>query len=199
MQTVRFFIQRHGRHNGGLSEAGRQQVQQAAKKHLSDVKFDYVFSSEQDRARQTAEQTLIAVGQEHLRKNIKIEGGFGYLFAEDPRWPHEKLLEQIAEAKQAGHTITVDFVLAELRNPPILKMAGGLLLTMYQWAQRLVERGGTANTAINVLVGSHGTNVLAALEPKTTPWAEYADIMCYELEVNEQGESKLVASRYMPA
>lgn len=201
MLTVRFFVQRHGKYDSdfNLTEEGKQQVQQSAKKHCTGVNFDYAFSSEQARARQTAEHALVAVGQEQLGQNIRVEQGFGYLFAEDQRWPHEKLLEQIAEAKRAGHTITVDFVIAELRNPPIIKMAAGLLMTMHQWAQRIAERGNSADTTINVLVGSHGTNVLATLEPQTTPWAAYADIMCYQFEVNEQGESKLVASHYMPA
>ncbi|MEX0649420.1 MAG: phosphoglycerate mutase family protein [Candidatus Andersenbacteria bacterium] len=195
--TVRFFVQRHGKHDGNLTEEGIQQVQEAAKKHLSGVHFDCAFSSEVPRARQTAEQALIAIGQEQLIKSIREEPGFGYAFAEDPRWPNENLLKQIADAEKAGRIVTVEFILNELRNPPCLKTAAGLLLTMHQRARWLAFT--KQGPCINVLVGSHGTNVLATLQPKVTPWARNADIMYYEFKVERPGASQLIHSQYLPA
>lgn len=197
MPSVQFYVQRHGEHNGSLTSKGKQQVRNATLRHLKGLQFHYAFCSEILRARETLSHALDALNQGRLFNRVRIEPGFGYQFADDPRWPHEKLLEQIEQASTTKDVITVDFVLSELCNPPCIRIAGALLMTMHQWAQRLSEKGG--ESPINVMVGSHGTNVLATLTPKETPWAKNGDIMFYRFRVDDFGQSELECSTYLPA
>jgi hypothetical protein len=195
--AVHFFLQRHGYHQGDLTELGKRQVQRAAIKHLKGKLFDKVFSSEMPRAVQTAEQALLALG--HTPVVVQTDLCFGYSFAEDARWPHAHLLKQIDQARKMGVSITVDYVLNSMRDPPCLRAAGGLLYTMHQWAQRVVENKPAGTLGVNILVGSHGTNVLASTTPQQTPWANFADIMRYDFGVDCNGNSRLIASEYLAA
>lgn len=173
---VRFWVMRHGQKAGdALTVLGREQVEQAARRLLMGVTFRAAFHSGMERARQTVEEALQAIGQADVP--VEAEKGFGYAWALDElNFPIE------AAKKHLPQTPTVaDWLFAW---PPAQIIRERFIATLVYRACEIAEGHFGDVGTINVLVGSHSpTGELACDNPSEMEPLREAEVIVYTFDL----------------
>ncbi|MBI3115378.1 MAG: hypothetical protein HYZ09_02715 [Candidatus Kerfeldbacteria bacterium] len=199
MAIVRFYVMRQGEKDGDdLTPKGVGQVHDSARTNLvgKGIEFTWAFYSGMLWARQTVVTALDALHHEMPLGGTQVEEGFGYLETEE-MFPIANHKEMIDARAKLGETITVLDWLREWTGAAILR--GRVQMTLLFLAKRLVAAVKTRER-FNILVASHSpTGELACLDPATTPMLREADIMVYEVEVNEDGDARITKSEILRA
>lgn len=190
---VFFDVMRHGEKDlDQLTPKGFEQVKASAKANLNAFTYIAAFYSGMSRTKQTVETALQAIGQAVC--NIRKEWGFGYLWAEDPKWPIGEALDRVIARVSAGEAETAALWIEEW--PVTRAIRGRFIGTLEKWALHFAEqlnrdlsRGPIHPDMdvpkLRVLVGSHSpTSELACLDPASTPRLREADGITYCMEVD---------------
>ncbi len=182
MAIVRFYVMRHGEKDSDDLTAG--------------LEFTWAFCSGMNRALQTVEEVLYALGHEMVLGGIKAEEGFSYVGteAEFPIGDCKKVMD--VRARRGEDIVVLDW-LKEWTGAAIMR--GRVQMTLLHIARELASCM-KMQSKFNILVGSHSpTGELACLEPSTTPTLREADICLYEVEVPEIHPAKIVSSTILRA
>ncbi len=192
MTTVFFHCIRHGhRLNGGdeLSALGYNQVEASTISNLTGFKFREAYYSGLHRAAQTAAHALEVLDQRGV--DVIREDGFNFeWFEKDPNMPGPKGTppdyQYIGEYMHKGY-------------PLAIATRGRVWQTLLDRAKelaRILRRDDT----IHVLVASHSPTIETAVpDPMTFPRLQLTDVCVYEVQVDSEGNAKIVNAVYKPA
>ena len=160
------------------------------------VTFDAVYFSGMNRALETVQQALKAIGQDHLP--IVEEPGFGFTWVlKDPALPPFDFFgtEGAMVAKNGDDpraTMLYEWFEPGV-YPPIWAIRGRLIGALMDVSRRAILDN-PVKRELNILIGSHGpTGEAAALDPSTTPCLRFCDTICYKLMVVD-GKLEITAS-----
>ncbi len=181
---VIFDVLRHGLKDGDqLTSTGVEQVITSARANLAGRHYIAAFYSGMARALTTVQEALMAI--DHGVIDVPKEPGFGYAWAEDPRYPIGDAMNRVRDLIAGGAEETVQLWL-DAWGGPAYAIRGRFLGTLEKWAIYYALHP-TPDCDLRILVGSHSpTAELACLDPTSTPRLREADGVSYVMEVDTE-------------